>query len=48
VYVAVAIRLDGQKELLGLWIEQNKGAKFWMGIMNELKNRSLKDILLAV
>jgi transposase-like protein len=39
VYLALAIRLDGQKELLGLWIEQNEGAKFWLGIMNELKNR---------
>jgi transposase-like protein len=47
VYLALAIRLDGQKELLGLWIEQNEGAKFWMGIMNELKNRGVKDILLA-
>jgi transposase-like protein len=47
VYLALAIRLDGQKELLGLWIEQNKGAKFWMGIMNELKNRGVQDILLA-
>jgi transposase-like protein len=47
VYLALAIRLDGRKELLGLWIEQNEGAKFWMGIMNELKNRGLKDILIA-
>jgi transposase-like protein len=47
VYLALAIRLDGQKELLGLWIEQNEGAKFWMSIMNELKNRGVKDILLA-
>ena len=47
VYLALAIRIDGQKELLGLWIEQNEGAKFWMGIMNELKNRGVQDILLA-
>lgn len=47
VYLALAIRLDGQKELLGLWIEQNEGAKFWLGIMNELKNRGVQDILLA-
>jgi transposase-like protein len=46
-YLALAVRLDGQKELLGLWIEQNEGAKFWMSIMNELKNRGVKDILLA-
>ena len=47
VYLALAIRLDGQKELLGLWIEQNEGAKVWMSIMNELKNRGVQDILLA-
>jgi transposase-like protein len=47
VYLAPAIRLDGRKELLGLWIEQNEGAKFWMSIMNGLKNRGVQDILLA-
>ena len=47
IYLALAIRLDGHKELLGLWIEQNEGAKFWMSIMNELKNRGVEDILLA-
>jgi transposase-like protein len=47
IYSALAIRMDGQKELLGLWIEQNEGAEFWMGIMNELKNRGVQDILLA-
>jgi len=47
VYIALAIRLDGQKEVLGLWIEQNEGSKFWMGIMNELKNRGMKDTLIA-
>jgi transposase-like protein len=47
VYLALAIRLDGQKEVLGMWIEQNEGAKFWMGILNELKNRGVKDFLIA-
>jgi len=47
VYLALAIRQDGQKELLGLWIEQNEGAKFWLSIMNELKTRGVQDILLA-
>ena len=47
VYIALAIRLDGQKEVLGMWIEQNEGAKFWMGIMNELKTRGLQDTLIA-
>ena len=47
VYLALAIRLDGQKELLGMWIEKNEGSKFWMGILNELKNRGVQDILFA-
>jgi len=47
VYLALAIRLDGQKDVLGLWIEQNEGSKFWMGILNELKNRGMKDTLIA-
>jgi transposase-like protein len=47
VYLALAIRLDGQKELLGMWIEKNEGSKFWMGILNELKNRGVKDTLIA-
>jgi transposase-like protein len=47
IYLALAVRLDGQKELLGMWIERNEGSKFWMGILNELKNRGLQDILIA-
>jgi len=47
VYLALAIRLDGQKEALGMWIERNEGSKFWMGILNELKNRGVQDILIA-
>jgi len=47
VYIALAIRLDGQKEVLGMWIEQNEGSKFWMGILNELKNRGVQDFLIA-
>jgi transposase-like protein len=45
VYLALAIRLDGQKELLGMWIERNEGSRFWTGILNELKNRGVQDIL---
>jgi putative transposase len=37
VYLALAVRLDGQKGTLGLWVERNEGAKFWMGILAELK-----------
>ena len=47
-YVALGVRADGTKEILGLWIEQNEGAKFWLRVMNELKNRGVEDILLAV
>ena len=47
VYIALAVRLDGQKEVLGMWIERNEGSKFWMGILNELKNRGVQEILIA-
>ncbi|WP_245176358.1 IS256 family transposase, partial [Cupriavidus sp. AcVe19-6a] len=48
VYLALGIRADGCKEVLGLWIEQTEGAKFWLKVFNELKNRGLDDILVAV
>ena len=48
VYLALGVRTDGTKEILGLWIEQNEGAKFWLLVMNELKNRGVEDILIAV
>lgn len=48
VHIALGVRADGTKEILGLWIEQNEGAKFWLRVMNELKNRGVEDILLAV
>ena len=47
-YLALGIRADGRKEVLSLWIEQTEGAKFWMKVFNELKNRGLHDILIAV
>jgi len=47
VYIALAVRLDGQKEVLGMWIERQEGSKFWMGILNELKNRGVQEILIA-
>jgi putative transposase len=46
--IALGVRADGTKEVLGLWIEQNEGAEFWLRVMNELKNRGSEDILLAV
>src|ERR1700681_2582380 len=48
VYVALALDTEGQKHVLGLWIEQTEGAKFWLKVMNDLKTRGLVDILIAV
>ena len=48
VHIALGVRIDGTKEVLGLWLEQNEGAKFWLRVMNELRNRGVEDILLAV
>jgi hypothetical protein len=48
VYLALGVRADGKKEVLGLWIEQTEGAKFWLKVFNELKNRGLDDVLIAV
>ena len=47
VYIALGVNFDGQKEVLGLWIAENEGAKFWMGILTELKNRGVQDIYIA-
>jgi putative transposase len=48
VHIALGVRADGAKEILGLWLEQNEGAKFWLRVMNELRNRGVEDVLLAV
>ena len=48
VYLAIGINCSGHKEVLGLWIEQTEGAKFWLRVMNELKARGVSDILIAV
>lgn len=48
VYLALGIQRDGIKDVLGLWIQQTEGAKFWLGVMNELKHRGVEDILIAV
>lgn len=47
VYLALGIRTDGVKELLGLWIAQNEGAKFWLNVLTELNNRGLKEVFIA-
>ncbi len=48
VYLAIGIRCSGQKEVLGIWIEQTEGAKFWLRVMNDIRNRGTEDILIAV
>jgi len=48
VYLALGIAADGQRDVLGLWIEQTEGAKFWLKVFNELKTRGCQDILIAV
>lgn len=48
VYVALALDTDGHKHVLGLWIEQSEGAKFWLKVMNDLRARGVEDILIAV
>ncbi|MDO6564398.1 IS256 family transposase [Amphritea sp. 1_MG-2023] len=47
IYLAVGVNLEGHKELLGLWISENEGAKFWLNVLTELQNRGVKDILIA-
>lgn len=47
VYVALGIDLTGRKDILGLWISENEGSKFWLGNLTELRNRGMKDILIA-
>ena len=47
VFLALGINLDGHKELLGMWMAENEGAKFWLNVLTELKNRGLQDILIA-
>ena len=46
-YLAVGIDMDGIKDVLGIWIEKNEGAKFWLSVFTELKNRGMNDVLIA-
>jgi transposase-like protein len=47
IYLALGINMEGHKELLGLWISENEGAKFWLSVLTELQQRGLKDIFIA-
>jgi len=46
-YTCLGVDLKGSKDVLGLWVGENEGAHYWLGIMNELKNRGVEDILIA-
>ena len=47
IYLALGINIDGHKELLGMWISENEGAKFWLSVLTELQNRGVKDFLIC-
>lgn len=47
VYVAIGVQMDGIRDVLGMWVGENESAKFWLGILNGLKNRGVEDILIA-
>ena len=47
VYVAIGVKMDGVRDVLGMWVGENESAKFWLGILNGLKNRGVADILIA-
>lgn len=47
VYLALGVNMEGHKELLGMWLSENEGAKFWLGVLTELQTRGVKDILIA-
>lgn len=46
-YLALGVNCDGEKELLGIWVSQNEGAKFWLSVLTELKNRGVEDVFIA-
>jgi len=48
VYLAIGVTPDGRKDVLGIWIEQTEGSKFWLRVMTEIKNRGVNDILIAI
>jgi transposase-like protein len=47
VYIAIGTRLDGTKEVMGMWVGGNESAKYWLGVLNEIKNRGTEDILIV-
>jgi len=47
IYIALGVNLDGEKEVLGLWLQENEGAKFWLSVLTELKTHGVQDIFIA-
>ena len=47
IYLALGVNMEGHKELLGMWLSENEGAKFWLGVLTELQTRGVQDILIA-
>ena len=47
IYLALGVNIEGHKELLGMWISENEGAKFWLNVLTELQNRGVNGILIA-
>lgn len=47
IYLALDVALEGHKELLGMWLSENEGAKFWLGVLTGFQNRGVRDILIA-
>jgi len=47
VYIAIGIKMDGIRDVLGMWVGENESAKFWLGVLNSLKNRGVDDILIT-
>ncbi len=47
LYIALAVNMDGEKEILGIWLNKTEGSKFWLSVITELKNRGIKDIFIA-
>ena len=47
VYVAIGVKLNGKREVLGMWVGGNESAKYWLSVLNEIKNRGVEDIMIV-
>ena len=48
VYVAIGVKIDGIKEVLGLWVGANESSKYWLSVLTEIRNRGVEDILMII